>query len=375
MSLYQSEMDSLDLSALLSQVLVAFTIEFDNEFEHRTPHRTTNYGAKSAPGSGPWLVSMVMWWNCMRWVGEGGVRVGELTRLARTETNLNGMTRWRYITIEPDGESRSKRPGRDWIIRATPKGRMAQQIWKPLSTVIEERWEERFGKEEINKLREALRVLNSEIDPELPDCLPILHYGLFSRVLSRRRSLEAGPQENVSAELALSVLLSRVLLAFAIEFEREADLSLAISANLVRVLAEKGTRVRDLPLLSGVSKEAISMALGVLQKKRLVVSEAHSDGERGKIVRLTSQGRKAQDAYKQLLGVVEQRWNVRYGEGTVRALRSVLERLAGDASSQHSPLFRGLEPYADGWRASVRKPNWLPHYPMVLHRGGFPDGS
>jgi hypothetical protein len=38
-------------------------------------------------------------------------------------------------------------------------------------------------------------------------------------------------------------------------------------------------------------------------------------------------------------------------------------------------LFRGLGPYADGWRASVHKPDTLPHYPMVLHRGGFPDGS
>ena len=44
-------------------------------------------------------------------------------------------------------------------------------------------------------------------------------------------------------------------------------------------------------------------------------------------------------------------------------------------SAQLSPLFRGLEPYPDGWRAKVRKPDTLPHYPMVLHRGGFPDGS
>ena len=36
---------------------------------------------------------------------------------------------------------------------------------------------------------------------------------------------------------------------------------------------------------------------------------------------------------------------------------------------------RGLEPYPDGWRAKVRRPEALPHYPMVLHRGGYPDGS
>ena len=40
-----------------------------------------------------------------------------------------------------------------------------------------------------------------------------------------------------------------------------------------------------------------------------------------------------------------------------------------------SPLMRGLEPYPDNWRADVRPPQALPHYPMVLHRGGFPDGS
>jgi hypothetical protein len=26
-------------------------------------------------------------------------------------------------------------------------------------------------------------------------------------------------------------------------------------------------------------------------------------------------------------------------------------------------------------RSSLRRPATLPHYPMVLHRGGFPDGS
>jgi hypothetical protein len=35
----------LPLSALLSQVLVAFTIECDNEFERQMPHRTSNYGS------------------------------------------------------------------------------------------------------------------------------------------------------------------------------------------------------------------------------------------------------------------------------------------------------------------------------------------
>ena len=42
----------LNLSALLSQALVAFTIEFDNEFEHRAPHRTTNQGSMAGSRHG-----------------------------------------------------------------------------------------------------------------------------------------------------------------------------------------------------------------------------------------------------------------------------------------------------------------------------------
>ncbi len=101
-----------NLSALLSQTLVAFTIEFDNEFEHRMPHRTSDYGGDSAP----WLVSMAMWFNCMRYVGEGGISVKDLERAARTHTNLDGMRRWGYVTISPQK-----------TLHATPKGRLAQK--------------------------------------------------------------------------------------------------------------------------------------------------------------------------------------------------------------------------------------------------------
>jgi hypothetical protein len=110
------------------------------------------------------------------------------------------------------------------------------------------------------------------------------------------------------------------------------------------------------------------MALGFIRKKSVAVVE------QGNVARLTPKGRVGQDAYRQLLGAIEQRWQARFGHDNIRKLREVLGRSAGEPSAQ-SPLFRGLEPYTDGWRASVRKPATLPHYPMVLHRGGFPDGS
>jgi hypothetical protein len=165
----------LPLPTLLSHALVAFTIEFDNESEHRIPHRTTNHDSTPGSHNAPWLVSMVMWLNCMQFVGEEGVTVRELERLARTKTNLNGMERWGYIVVEPDPVgSRPKPPRSGWVIRATSKGRKAQELWRPLFTAIEKRWQERFGNDEIGELRESLCALITRMDVELPDCLPIL---------------------------------------------------------------------------------------------------------------------------------------------------------------------------------------------------------
>jgi hypothetical protein len=108
------------------------------------------------------------------------------------------------------------------------------------------------------------------------------------------------------------------------------------------------------------------MALGILRKSRTAVIEPDPAGSRAKIARLTPKGREAQDAYRHLTGVIEQRWKARFGKDTIHALSEVAGAIGRRAR-------RGTLP--DGWRASVRKPNTLPHYPMVLHRGGFPDGS
>jgi len=144
-----SQQASLSLSALLSQALVAFTIEFDNEAEHRLPHRTTGYGP-SGHGDGAWLVSLAMWENCMRYVTDEPITVGELEALARTGTNLDGMRRWGYITI--DGTARKihkSGPGPGAVLRATATGLRAREIWRPLPGLVERRWRDRFGPEAL----------------------------------------------------------------------------------------------------------------------------------------------------------------------------------------------------------------------------------
>ncbi len=363
----------LPLSALLSQALVAFTIEFDNEAEHRLPHRTTSHGT-SGPGDGApklWLVSLAMWENCMRYVTGEPITVGDLEARARTGTNLDGMRRWGYITI--DGTSRKVhhgRPSPGAVLRATAAGLQAREIWRPLPGLIEQRWHERFGADQLGRLRGPLTGLVGLLDPGLPDCLPILGAALLSRGPDPR--LPPRPDGIAPQAMPLSALLSRVLLSFAVEYEREAGLSLAVAANVLRVLGTEETRLRDLPALTGTSKESVRWALGILTRGDLAAEDPDPTAGRGKVARLTPRGLDAQRLYHELTGEIELRWHDRFTPAVTAGLRASLEPLA---VGQPPPLFGGLEPYPDNWRAVVRRPDVLPHFPMVLHRGGYPDGS
>jgi DNA-binding MarR family transcriptional regulator len=353
--------ERLPLTALLSQVLVAFTIEFDNEFEHQMPHRTTRHGSTAGPGGrrGPWLVSMVMWSNCMHYVPDEGITVRELARRARiTDKSMRLVTTrmgawWGYLIVEPPQ------------VRPTPAGRKAQQVWRPLTATIENRWLDRHGSRLIGDLRALLGAVASQIDVDLPDYPPAGEPRL-------EPATEAG---RGNTGLALPVLLSRVLLALALDFNRAPGLPLPVSANVVRVLDEAGVRVRDVPGRAGVASEAAENMLGRLHKSGHVVVGPDPAGTRARVARLTATGAAAQRAYREHLDVIEQDWSARIGGDQVRSLRQVLERLVGDPAVERSPLLAGLQPYPDGWRASIAAPRTLPHYPLVLHRGGFPDGS
>jgi DNA-binding MarR family transcriptional regulator len=361
--------EQLPLPALLSQALVTFIIEFDNEFEHRVPHQTSNH--ESTPGT-PWLVSMAMWTKFLRFVDEDGVSVRELLRrvglpakeLAAWLTRLSRW--WGYLVIESAAGGTSKKIAPDALVRPRAAARRALAVWRPLTGEIEGRWRERFGLDAVERLRGALTAVAAQLDAKLPDSLPILGYGLLSKGPDAKTAVGSG-----AGELLLPGLLSKVLLAFALEFESESDLSLAICANVLRLAGDRGVPVRDLPRLSGVSKEAIAVALSLLEKQGFAEAGPAASGGKVKMLVLNARGRQARKAYLRLMPEIEERWRTRFGEEPIRALRNALEGLIGDAPR----LMRGLEPYPDGWRAAVPKIETLPHFPMISHRGGFPDGS
>jgi methyltransferase (TIGR00027 family) len=371
----------LPLSVLLSQALVAFTIEADNEAEHRLPHLTSDYGASpgaaEVSGGAPWLTSLLMWANCLRFLPDDGITRAELRRRAKTDTNWDGMRRWRYVTYTPQPR-RGTRPRPDAIVRPTAAGRLARDIWRTVSAEVEARWRDRSGAETIDALRAALAAIAADLDPALPDCLPILGPGLYSRVPVAVPlgvvTAEAGAR---AADLPLWALLSKVLLAFAVEYERDPRPSLAIGANVLRVLTADGVRTKDIKTLAGISRESVAMALGALTKTGLATTDPVTRGpdpagSRFKITRLTDRGIAARDEYPALTADIEAQWRTRFGPGRVLALRAALEPLA---AGDPPPLMAGLAPYPDNWRARTEPASVFPHYPMTLHRGGYPDGS
>ena len=176
---------ALPLHALLSRALVAFTIEADNVAERRLPHRTAAHGpAAGAPPGAPWLISLAMWASSLRHIPDAGITVAGLRQAARTGTSLAGLRRWGYVTFDPEPTS-GKQPADRALIRLTAQGRIARDGWAPLGDVVEQRWRDRFGAQAIAGLRAALTAITADLDPSLPDCLPILGYGLFSRVPAR----------------------------------------------------------------------------------------------------------------------------------------------------------------------------------------------
>jgi hypothetical protein len=359
------------LSTLLSQVVVAFSIELDNEFERR--FRESGGGARVA--------SLTVWSNFLRFVGDG-ITIGELVAVAGLPkrsvlSRVGGAERWRYVSV---GSSSGKREGygsgrgvkEEWVVQLTSSGRRAAEIWAQLPREIDERWRQRFGSPAIDGLVRKLKGIDERIDVNLPEYLPVVSS-------TNDMALELGEQkQEARVDEPLVVLLAHVLMAYTLDFEEGTPLPLPLSANVLRVLDADGVPVRDLPSLTGISKEAVEVSLTSLSRTEYVLVEGAPASKR--VIRLTPAGRQLRADQRRLHDRIEKRWHTRFGADTGR-LRAGLERIL-----DHPELSAGLTPPPDGWRAS--KPyakrtqalladprGQLPHCPMVLPRGGWPDGS
>jgi hypothetical protein len=397
--------DDRYLSVLLSQTLVAFTVEFDNEFERRM-------GLSGYPGA---RLSLVMWSNLIRFLTPGELSVRELAAqvLATQDQGRFGigcLERWGYVVLRPDPADAKPIPKRmhsqvgrllrdgwgsgrgirsQWLVALTEKARKATEIWPSLFGEIEQRWATRFGNHQVENLREALGAVVQQLDLELPQALP--GYGNVDHAYPKRRTPRTGVD-------SLPTLLSQLLLAFTMEFDRDSRVPLRLCANTLRVLGKTPVPLGEIPRLTGASPETSDIGW---EAKPYVSVERDPAARRGKVARLTPLGLKAQQTYHKLAREIEDRWKARFGEEKVRVLRGCLENLFVARRDGLQLLAEGLVPPEGTVRAGTQIPalgrravgpaarqrardlvaqtemfirdpvNALPHYPLWDMNRGF----
>jgi hypothetical protein len=133
-------------------------------------------------------------------------------------------------------------------------------------------------------------------------------------------------------------------------------------------------RVSEIPARTGVAKMAVDNQLANLEDRGYIAVGPDPGGSRFKVATATAKGQRAQKHYRRWNDEIEQRFGERFGKAACPELRAALVPIVCD-DRPDSPLRRGIEPYPDGWRAQVPRPEVLPHFPVVSMRGGFPDGS
>jgi len=217
----------------------------------------------------------------------------------------------------------------DWIVRLTPKGRTASEIWPALFDAIEQRWEARFGKNQINRLRQSLQDIQCQLEFELPRVLPPSWEG----------STEFPPRSSHPENLPLPTLLSQLLLTFRLEFDRESMTPLELCANTLRVLSEKPIHLADIPRLTGGSPESTDIGW---QLKPYVVISPDTEATRGKVVCLSPRGLRAQQMYHRLIGEIEERWEERFGKEKISRLRESLQGLFDRHGADGPLLSQGM---------------------------------
>jgi hypothetical protein len=338
------------LTTLLSWGWIAFTIEADNAVEAAGSERVGRL----------FRISLPMWANGLRFIGDDGISVGELRIRARAACNIGGLERWGWITVDDPGVGRRDGYGSHrgvksgTVLRVTRAGAYARRLWPEVVSDVEQRWRGRFGGGEVDSLGNALRQHAGRMPSAPPEVHPSDGF---------RTHVVEGPAPDEDGWLA--GLLGEALTGLTLGYERDSPVSLPLAADFLRVIGGEAVRIRDLPALSGVSKEAVAMATGYLGRKGL----AEIGPQRS--VTLTAAGRDA-------LGDYRARAMAREDQALRAALEAVVSRREALAEGLVPPpgCWRGERPYLTQTKRVLADPAAaLPWHPMVLHRGGWPDGS
>ena len=316
-------------------------------------------------------ISVSFWANGLRLIDDDGIAVADLRSRAGAGCNVPGLERWGWIHIgdgDPgerrrDGFGSSKGVKPETRLRPTRAGTWARRVWPEKVGQVEAAWRARFGAKVVSALDQALRASGLVRPWGLPQVQPA--DGFRTHVIpddgfDPRAAADPDPAPMVAR-------LAAMLTAVTLEIEAESPVSLPLGANFLRTLEDGPVKTKDLPALAGVSKEAATMGIGFLRRHGL---GAESDRQ----IALTATGRAALGQFGAVVGD--------HGLVGPSPLRDALVAVL----NQTDALVEGLRPAEGGWRADkayraqtdriLADPvGALPRQPMVLHRGGWPDGS
>jgi hypothetical protein len=341
----------IPLTTLLSWVWIAYTIEVDNAFEVASSERAGR----------AFRISLPMWTNGLRSIDDDGITVDELRAHARAACNIGGLERWGWISVgdvggrRRDGYGSGRGVNGDTVVRPTRAGAYARRLWPRAVHDVEGRWRARFGVDVIDALGQAVLPLATPMPWALPETHPGNGFG--THVI--------GGGDAVDRERPLVALLGQALTALTLAHEQEAEVSLPLGANLLRVIGSDVVRLRDLPARTGISKEGIAMGTGYL--RRIGLSAAGPE----RTVHLTPEGLDALDGWHH--------WAAKAKDNQLRAALDAVVAQEGALSAGLVPpegCWRGEKPYVAQTKRLLADPTGaLPWHPMVLHRGGWPDAS
>jgi hypothetical protein len=343
----------LPLFAQLSHTYTAFTVAADNAFELRVPHRTTEHGG--TPGA-PWLVSTSLWFRFLRHIPmDGSISLRDLKQQAALPPNefKMWMTRfeswWGYLRIDLATKN----------VSSTRGGRLALGAWPNVLAETEATWSKQLG----TTLTRAIAALTAEIEKAntLSPCLPSLNHGMY---ITPERDVPMPATSPLNTSLPAQ--LAKLLNAFALDYERETFQALIVSANVLRIIPAEGVAIRTLAPTAGIAKGAMINALKLVLSSGAVEPHA-TTASKGSALRRTSKGDNLHALYEETVSAIEARWRAQFGAEFINQIQKALPT--------EEKLLAAIKPQTGNWRANVPAPTHLPWFPMILHRGGFPDGS
>lgn len=329
------------LPTLLGRALGAFAHHYD-----------------SARGEDRSIPQLAVWANALRGLDAEGTDQRELGR--RTviskrvaEVVVSRLERRGQVSVE--AKAIPGRRGRARIVHLTPNGRAARDAAARLVDTVQEDWRQRFGNDGIVQLREALATVVNQLPVELPHY--VTGYGAGDPSVTGGDYVleDPGPPRipahgqdwpvvirepgGTAADLPMPALLSQVLAAFAIDYERERLGHLSVVSNFLRLVGDEGVTLGRAQALGGVSGNGKT-----LHERHLdVVVEPGRTHDKGRRVYLTPKSRRMRDAYPHLVTEIEQRWCEEYGD-PVGAMRSALNAM-GEQFDDDLPDY----PDTNGW--------------------------